>query len=112
MDYLINGFSSALYLLTHMDAATLSAIYATIASTCYAMLNAKFGWKLTGDDVVTLGQRILSTEIDFNRRAGITQAADVLPDFFTDEKLPPHNTTFDITHEELKTVFNWIEEKK
>ena len=76
------------------------------------MLNAKFGWKLTGDDVVTLGQRVLSTEIDFNRRAGITQAADVLPDFFTDEKLPPHNTTFDITHEELKTVFNWIEEKK
>lgn len=48
------------------------------------MLNAKFGWQLTGDDVVTLGQRILSTEIDFNRRAGITQAADVLPDFFTD----------------------------
>ena len=75
------------------------------------MLNAKFGWQLTGDDVVTLGQRILSTEIDFNRRAGITQAADVLPDFFTDEKLPPHNTTFDITHDELKTVFNWIEEK-
>ena len=76
------------------------------------MLNAKFGWQLTGDDVVTLGQRILSTEIDFNRRAGITQAADVLPDFFTDEKLPPHNTTFDITHEELNTVFNWIDEKK
>ena len=75
------------------------------------MLNAKFGWKLTGDDVVTLGQRILSTEVDFNRRAGITQAADVLPDFFVDEKLPPHNTTFDITHDELKTVFNWIVEK-
>ena len=40
MDYLINGFSSALYLLTHMDAATLSAIYATLASTCYAMAAA------------------------------------------------------------------------
>ena len=72
------------------------------------MLNAKFDWRLTGEDVVTLGQRVLSTEIDFNRRAGITQAADILPEFFMDEKLPPHNTTFDITHEELKTVFNWI----
>ena len=72
------------------------------------MLNAKFGWQLTGDDVVTLGQRILSTEVDFNRRAGITQAADRLPDFFQDEELPPHNTKFDITHEELKTTFNWI----
>ena len=72
------------------------------------MLNAKFGWQLTGDDVVTLGQRILSTEVDFNRRAGITEAADRLPDFFQDEELPPHNTKFDITHEELKTTFNWI----
>ena len=66
------------------------------------------GWKLTGDDVVTLGQRILSTEIDFNRRAGITEAADHLPDFFTDEPVAPHNTTFDITPEELQTTFNWI----
>ena len=72
------------------------------------MLNAKFGWKLTGDDVVTLGQRILSTEIDFNRRAGITEAADHLPDFFTDEPVAPHNTTFDFTPEELQTTFNWI----
>lgn len=71
------------------------------------MLNAKFGIKLTTDDVVTLGQRILSTEIDFNRRAGISEAADRLPDFFTDETLPPHGTKFDITKEELQTVFNW-----
>ena len=40
------------------------------------MLNAKYGWQLTGDDVV--------------------------------EPVAPHNTTFDISHEELKTVFNWI----
>ena len=37
MDYLVNGFSSAFSLLVHMDAATLSAIYATLISTCYAM---------------------------------------------------------------------------
>ena len=77
-------------------------------ATIVDMLNAKYGWQLTGDDVVTLGQRILSTEIDFNRRAGITEAADHLPDFFVDEPVAPHNTTFDISHEELKTVFNWI----
>ena len=72
------------------------------------MLNAKFGWSLTCDDVATLGQRILATEIDFNRRAGITEAADRLPDYFTDETLPPHNTNFDITPEELDTVHNYI----
>ena len=40
MDYLVNGFSGALALLAHMDAATLSAIYATLLSTCYAMAAA------------------------------------------------------------------------
>ena len=40
MDYLVNGFSSARSLLAHMDAATLSAIYATLLSTCYAMAAA------------------------------------------------------------------------
>jgi tungstate transport system permease protein len=40
MDYLINGFQSALHLLTRMDAATYSAIAATLASTCLAMAAA------------------------------------------------------------------------
>ncbi|MDL2207905.1 aldehyde ferredoxin oxidoreductase [Desulfovibrio sp. OttesenSCG-928-M16] len=71
------------------------------------MLNAKFGWSLTGNDVVTLGQSILSTERDFNHRAGLTAATDRLPDFFSDEELPPHNTKFDISREDLQTVFNW-----
>lgn len=71
------------------------------------MLNAKFGWKLTGDDVTSLGKRILAMEIDFNRRAGIGKAADRLPDFFMDEKFPPHNTTFDFTDEELQEVLNF-----
>ncbi len=71
------------------------------------MLNAKYGLSLTGDDVVALGKKILSCERDFNRRAGITEAADRLPDFFTDERLAPHGVTFDISRKELDTVFNW-----
>ena len=41
-------------------------------------------------------------------KAGITEAADHLPDFFSDEPVAPHNTTFDFTPEELQTTFNWI----
>ena len=40
MDYLTNGFYNAFVLLTQMDAATLSAICATITSPCYAMAAA------------------------------------------------------------------------
>lgn len=71
------------------------------------MLNAKYNLTLTTNDVVTLGQSILSTERDFNKRAGIGEAADRLPDFFSDEPLTPHGTKFDITAQELQTVFNW-----
>jgi len=51
MDYLVNGFHNAFSLLAHMDEATLSAIHATLASTCYAMtvallLGLPFGFVL------------------------------------------------------------------
>ena len=71
------------------------------------MLNAKYGIALGLDDVTGLGKKILETEIDFNRRAGITEAADRLPDYFSDEKLPPHGVRFDITPEELDEVLRW-----
>lgn len=71
------------------------------------MLNAKYGLSLVVDDVTTLGQSILKMEREFNKRAGVSEAEDRLPEFFSDEELPPHNTKFDISAEELQTVFNW-----
>ena len=37
MDYLVNGISGAFFLLIQMDEVTLSAVRATLLSTCYAM---------------------------------------------------------------------------
>jgi aldehyde:ferredoxin oxidoreductase len=71
------------------------------------MLNAKYGLSLGLDDVGGLGKRVLDMEKDFNRRAGFTEAADRLPDFFNDESLPPHGSKFDIPPEELDSVLRW-----
>jgi aldehyde:ferredoxin oxidoreductase len=71
------------------------------------MVNAKYGLSLTGDDVAALGQKVLDTELDFNRRAGFNEADDRLPDFFKREKLPPHNVTFDVPDAELDTTLKW-----
>ena len=71
------------------------------------LLNAFYGLEMTGDDVVALGKKILTTERDFNARAGFTSEHDRLPDFFNKEKLPPHNITFMVKNEELDEVFNW-----
>ena len=68
------------------------------------MVNAKYGLSLTGDDVTALGQKVLGWEVDFNRRAGMDEGADRLPDFFRTEALPPHNTVFDVTEDDLDTT--------
>ena len=71
------------------------------------MLNAFYGLSLTADDVAELGKSVLSNERDFNAKAGFSAEHDRLPEFFLNEKLPPHNITFQVKDEELDQVFNW-----
>lgn len=71
------------------------------------MLNAMFNLELTGDDVTNLGISILKAELEFNRKAGFTALDDRLPEYFTEEKFAPHNTTFDFTDEELDSVLKF-----
>ena len=71
------------------------------------MINAFYGLSLTADDVAELGKSVLSNERDFNAKAGFSAEHDRLPEFFLNEKLPPHNITFQVKDEELDQVFNW-----
>jgi aldehyde:ferredoxin oxidoreductase len=71
------------------------------------LLGGFSGQPLTGDDVVGLGKSILKMEREFNRKAGFTKEMDRLPDYFKNEKLPPHDVTFMVTDSELDQVFNW-----
>jgi aldehyde:ferredoxin oxidoreductase len=71
------------------------------------LLNAFYGTTLTGDDVVALGKQVLSTERDFNARAGFAAQHDRLPEFFKKEPLAPHNVTFEVKDEDLDRVFDW-----
>jgi aldehyde:ferredoxin oxidoreductase len=71
------------------------------------LLNAFYGLELTADDVAALGKNVLSTEREFNTKAGFTAQDDRLPDYFKAENLAPHNITFAVTDEELDEVFNW-----
>ena len=71
------------------------------------MINAKYGLSLTGDDIGALGKKVLGIEMDFNRRAGFTSIDDRLPEFFKTEKLPPHDTVFDVSDEDLDSVLKF-----
>ena len=65
------------------------------------------GSSLTSDDLVALGIRTLKAEIEFNRKAGLTQEDDRLPQFFYDEPLSPHNVVFKISPEELDKTLDF-----
>jgi aldehyde:ferredoxin oxidoreductase len=71
------------------------------------LLNAFYGLEMTADDVSALGKKVLTIEREFNTKAGFTSKHDRLPDYFNNEKLPPHNITFMVKDEELDEVFNW-----
>jgi aldehyde:ferredoxin oxidoreductase len=71
------------------------------------LLNSFYGLNLTADDVSALGQKILSTEREFNKKAGFTAEHDRLPAYFHNEELAPHKVTFSVTDEELDEVYNW-----
>ncbi|MGO0122338.1 aldehyde ferredoxin oxidoreductase family protein [Desulfothermobacter acidiphilus] len=75
--------------------------------TIVEMINARYGVSLTVDQALQLGQQVLRTERDFNSRAGFTSADDRLPEFFTYEPLPPHNTVFDVPAEDLDRVLDF-----
>jgi aldehyde:ferredoxin oxidoreductase len=68
-------------------------------------VNGVLGTKLTVDDISTIGRQIIDTELAFNKAAGFSAADDRLPEFFEEEKLPPHDVVFDVPNEELDDVF-------
>jgi aldehyde:ferredoxin oxidoreductase len=71
------------------------------------VINAKFGTQLGPNDIPGMGIRVLKAEREFNRKAGFTNQDDRLPRFFYEEPLPPHNTVFVISDEELDSTFDF-----
>lgn len=67
--------------------------------------NGVLGTKWTMDDVSRIGKEILDKELAFNRAAGFTKEHDRLPEFMKYEKLPPHNTIWDVSDEVLDSVY-------
>ena len=72
------------------------------------VIEAKLGTRLGPDEFpFGLGTRVLKAEREFNRKAGFTHQDDRLPRFFYEEPLPPHNTVFVISDEEIDGAFDF-----
>jgi len=71
------------------------------------MINARLGSEMSSEDLIKLGIRVLKAEREFNRKAGFTARDDRLPKFFYEEPLPPHNTVFVVSDDDMDSVFNF-----
>ena len=70
-------------------------------------INAMYDLNMTLDDVTELGKDILRKERAFNAAAGFTKAHDRLPLYFSRESVAPHNVRWDVSDEDLDSVFNF-----
>jgi len=67
--------------------------------------NGVLGTSWKAEDAAKIGAEILKKERAFNEAAGITKAADRVPEFMRTEPLPPHNQVFDVPDSALDSVF-------
>jgi aldehyde:ferredoxin oxidoreductase len=70
-------------------------------------INARYGWNWTMEDFYNMGKKILKAERELNKRAGFDSEDDRLPEFFREEKLPPHNQTLLVSSEKLDELFDF-----
>jgi len=70
------------------------------------LVRAAYGWDVPDNYLQELGKETILMEREWNRRAGFTKADDRLPEWMRREPLPPHNTFFDVSDEDLDSIFD------
>jgi aldehyde:ferredoxin oxidoreductase len=72
------------------------------------MLNGLYGWGWTTADLDAANRDLLRTELEFNRRAGLTAADYRIPEYMREEPLAPHGAVFDVPDSALDHIFDTL----
>jgi aldehyde:ferredoxin oxidoreductase len=95
---------------TAMDATGLCHFtfsFLTQLDLVMTMISTLYGVDYSVRDFIDLGKKMLLEERQFNRRAGISDAADRLPEWLRREPLPPTNEVFDVPQDEIDDFFDF-----
>ncbi len=82
--------------------------FAGVPETIKQLIESRYGWEVAENFLQELGKTAIKLEREFNRRAGFTQADDRLPEFMRYEPLPPNNSVFDVSEQDLDHIFDDI----
>lgn len=81
--------------------------YAKAPGAIRDLIRTRYGWDPGEDVLKDLGRQTLELEREFNHAAGLGPEDDRIPEWMTQEPLPPHEAVFDVPEEELDEVFGW-----
>ena len=70
------------------------------------LINGRYGWGVTIEDVKEMSADMLAMEREFNRKAGVPDELANIPEFMTGEKLTPTGAVYDIPKEEMMKVWS------
>jgi aldehyde:ferredoxin oxidoreductase len=79
--------------------------FASLPPILSELLSARFGYPVEQEILQNIGEETIRLERDFNRRAGFTASDDRLPTWLCEEPLPPTGAVFDVSTEELDSIF-------
>ncbi len=72
-------------------------------------INAMYNLTLTREDIIQIGIDIMKTELEFNRKAGITHDMNDVPRFFREEPSDPVDLKYTFELDDLKTFWNRLD---
>jgi aldehyde:ferredoxin oxidoreductase len=72
-------------------------------------INVMYDLRLTRQDVINIGRKILKNEIEFNEIAGLSQDMNDVPEFFRMEPSIPTNLKYSFSKEELRNFWSRLE---
>lgn len=81
--------------------------YAAAPTAIPELIRARYGWQDIPENYLQeLGRETIKMEREWNRRAGFTRKDDRLPEWMTREPLAPNNTVFDVSEQELDSIYD------
>jgi len=91
-----------------IDICSFASIESEVPMEMWAeILNAQNGSNLSLEDLQEMGKAVLKEERAFNQKAGFTNAADRLPEFFKEVPLPPKGLVFDVSDSEIDSFWDF-----
>jgi aldehyde:ferredoxin oxidoreductase len=69
------------------------------------LFSGAFGGEWDAGKITNIGRQTINMEREFNKAAGFTQKDDCLPDFFYKEVAPSTGAIFDLTSEDMASIF-------